>query len=253
MKKKLWSPWFESRIRMLVTTYMFSCNSFIVGFFHISIKVRAYWCDSWEDLLCPRRTCLGCHQSYHNSSLVPHLKAFSEKSKLSFLKSVSLKCVCQDLPYVCKERARTVLMLFFLISLLFLSCFQSGFDQLDITSVSPGVVCIDLRAFLLLGNNVMRTIHGVGEMMTQMVLSRGSIFPMSVPDVQPSILPSKQGSPVEPEDVTVMDTKLKIIEILQVCCIMEAKWQIPNWASWFNFLNRLCSTSLWKYSEMLLI
>lgn len=72
----------------------------------------------------------------------------------------------------------------------------------------------------------MRTIHGVGEMMTQMVLSRGSIFPMSVPDVQPSIHPSKQGSPVEPEDVTVMDTKLKIIEILQVCGIMEVKWQV---------------------------
>lgn len=83
-------------------------------------------------------------------------------------------------------------------------------------------MCVDVRAFLVLGNNVMRTIHGVGEMMTQMVLSRGSIFPMSVPDVQPSIHPSKQGSPVEPEDVTVMDTKLKIIEILQVCCIAEA-------------------------------
>lgn len=69
----------------------------------------------------------------------------------------------------------------------------------------------------------MRTIHGVGEMMTQMVLSRGSIFPMNVPDVQPSIHPIKQGSPAEQEDVTVMDTKLKIIEILQVCCIMKAR------------------------------
>lgn len=62
----------------------------------------------------------------------------------------------------------------------------------------------------------MRTIHGVGEMMTQMVLSRGSLFPASVPDVQPIVHPSKQASPAEHEDVTVMDTKLKIIEILQV-------------------------------------
>lgn len=53
-------------------------------------------------------------------------------------------------------------------------------------------------------------------MMTQMVLSRGSIFPLSVPDVAPSIHPSKQAIIVENEDVTVMDTKLKIIEILQV-------------------------------------
>lgn len=65
----------------------------------------------------------------------------------------------------------------------------------------------------------MRTIHGVGEMMTQMVLSRGSIFPLSAPDVQPSIHPSKQASTSESEDVIVMDTKLKIIEILQVITI----------------------------------
>lgn len=65
----------------------------------------------------------------------------------------------------------------------------------------------------------MRTIHGVGEMMTQMVLSRGSIFPISAPDVQPSIHPSKQASTSDSEDVIVMDTKLKIIEILQVIMI----------------------------------
>lgn len=62
----------------------------------------------------------------------------------------------------------------------------------------------------------MRTIHGVGEMMTQMVLSRGSVFPISTPDIQPSIHPSKQASTADSEDVIVMDTKLKIIEILQV-------------------------------------
>lgn len=62
----------------------------------------------------------------------------------------------------------------------------------------------------------MRTIHGVGEMMTQMVLSRGSVFPISTPDIQPGIHPSKQASTADSEDVIVMDTKLKIIEILQV-------------------------------------
>lgn len=69
------------------------------------------------------------------------------------------------------------------------------------------------------GNNVMRTIHGVGEMMTQMVLSRGSVFPISSPDVQPSLHPSKQASTSDSEDVIVMDTKLKIIEILQVIMV----------------------------------
>ncbi|KAJ6666363.1 hypothetical protein lerEdw1_000636 [Lerista edwardsae] len=76
------------------------------------------------------------------------------------------------------------------------------------------------------GNNVMRTIHGVGEMMTQMVLSRGSIFPLSVPDVAPSIHPSKQAIIVENEDVTVMDTKLKIIEILQFILSVRLDYRI---------------------------
>ncbi|XP_053261118.1 inositol 1,4,5-trisphosphate receptor type 2 isoform X8 [Podarcis raffonei] len=76
------------------------------------------------------------------------------------------------------------------------------------------------------GNNVMRTIHGVGEMMTQMVLSRGSIFPLSVPDVPPSAHPSKQANIVESEDVTVMDTKLKIIEILQFILSVRLDYRI---------------------------
>uniref|UniRef100_A0A7N4PCW2 Inositol 1,4,5-trisphosphate receptor n=1 Tax=Sarcophilus harrisii TaxID=9305 RepID=A0A7N4PCW2_SARHA len=76
------------------------------------------------------------------------------------------------------------------------------------------------------GNNVMRTIHGVGEMMTQMVLSRGSIFPMSVPDVQPSTHPIKQASTIDNEDITVMDTKLKIIEILQFILSVRLDYRI---------------------------
>lgn len=64
------------------------------------------------------------------------------------------------------------------------------------------------------GNNVMRTIHGVGEMMTQMVLSRGSMMiPHSLPDAQP--IHGKQICLPDNEDVMVMDTKLRIIEILQ--------------------------------------
>ncbi|XP_015284919.1 PREDICTED: inositol 1,4,5-trisphosphate receptor type 2 [Gekko japonicus] len=76
------------------------------------------------------------------------------------------------------------------------------------------------------GNNVMRTIHGVGEMMTQMVLSRGSIFPLAAPEVPPSVHPSKQMGTVESEDITVMDTKLKIIEILQFILSVRLDYRI---------------------------
>ena len=116
------------------------------------------------------------------------------------------------------------MMLFFLIFSALPATFSVWLRPTDITAVSQGGMCVDLGTFLVPGNNVMRTIHGVGEMMTQMVLSRGSIFPMSVPDIQPSLHPSKQGSPTDHEDVTVMDTKLKIIEILQV----RAEWEGSN-------------------------
>jgi len=125
---------------------------------------------------------------------------------------------------ICKERSGAGLMLFFLILSALPATFSVWLQPTAITAVSQRGMCVDLWAFLVPGNNVMRTIHGVGEMMTQMVLSRGSIFPMSVPDIQPSLHPSKQGSPTDHEDVTVMDTKLKIIEILQV----RAYWEGSN-------------------------
>uniref|UniRef100_A0A671RHI4 Inositol 1,4,5-trisphosphate receptor n=1 Tax=Sinocyclocheilus anshuiensis TaxID=1608454 RepID=A0A671RHI4_9TELE len=62
------------------------------------------------------------------------------------------------------------------------------------------------------GNNVMRTIHGVGEMVTQMVLSRGLMMPHCLPDAQP--IHGKQICLPDNENVMVMDTKLRIIEIL---------------------------------------
>lgn len=51
-------------------------------------------------------------------------------------------------------------------------------------------------------------------MMTQMVMSRG--VPHSLPDTPPSLRYGKGYFSSDNEDVMVMDTKLKIIEILQV-------------------------------------
>ncbi|KFV71476.1 Inositol 1,4,5-trisphosphate receptor type 2, partial [Dryobates pubescens] len=97
---------------------------------------------------------------------------------------------------------------------------------LDIVQVPISSYFERLSKFQDGGNNVMRTIHGVGEMMTQMVLSRGSVFPISTPDVQPSLHPSKQASTSDSEDVIVMDTKLKIIEILQFILSVRLDYRI---------------------------
>lgn len=60
----------------------------------------------------------------------------------------------------------------------------------------------------------MRSIHGVGELMTQVVLRGGGFLPMTPMAAAPEGN-VKQAEP-EKEDIMVMDTKLKIIEILQV-------------------------------------
>lgn len=74
------------------------------------------------------------------------------------------------------------------------------------------MVSLLLCVCVCVGNNVLRTIHGVGEMMTQMVLSRGAM--LSSPSE--TMTGQKAHGLAEREDVVVMDTKLRIIEILQV-------------------------------------
>ena len=65
------------------------------------------------------------------------------------------------------------------------------------------------------GSNVMKSIHGVGELMTQVVLRGGGLLP-TTPTHQPEGDVVKTQIEPEREDIMVMDTKLKVIEILQV-------------------------------------
>lgn len=67
------------------------------------------------------------------------------------------------------------------------------------------------------GKNVRRSIQGVGQMMSTMVLSRKqSIF--SPPSLSAGSAPEQvdRGRSIENENIVVMETKLKILEILQV-------------------------------------
>lgn len=67
------------------------------------------------------------------------------------------------------------------------------------------------------GKNVRRSIQGVGQMMSTMVLSRKqSIF--STPSLSAGSAPEQvdRGRSIENENIVVMETKLKILEILQV-------------------------------------
>ncbi|KAG9470173.1 hypothetical protein GDO78_018709 [Eleutherodactylus coqui] len=74
------------------------------------------------------------------------------------------------------------------------------------------------------GSNVMRSIHGVGELMTQVVLRGGGFLPMT-PMAAPEGAIKPQREP-EKEDILVMDTKLKIIEILQFILNVRLDYRI---------------------------
>lgn len=65
------------------------------------------------------------------------------------------------------------------------------------------------------GSNVMRSIHGVGELMSQVVLRGGGFLPTTSTSSSSGDTVKTQTEP-EKQDILVMDTKLKIIEILQV-------------------------------------
>lgn len=87
------------------------------------------------------------------------------------------------------------------------------------------------------GKNVKRSIHGMGQMMSTMVLNRKqSIF--GGPGARGAglgaglVLDGQRGSKdsIDKMDLTVMDTKLKILEILQVTNITNKLFEIKT--SW---------------------
>lgn len=61
----------------------------------------------------------------------------------------------------------------------------------------------------------MKSIHGVGELMSHVVLRGGGFLPMTSSSSTSRDTVKTQTEP-EKQDILVMDTKLKIIEILQV-------------------------------------
>ncbi|MEQ2185126.1 hypothetical protein GOODEAATRI_015021, partial [Goodea atripinnis] len=97
--------------------------------------------------------------------------------------------------------------------------------------------------------NVMRSIHGVGELMSQVVLRGGGFLPIDSnggPDgdtVKTQIEPEKQ-------DILVMDTKLKIIEILQ---LLVTSQDVDNYKQIKEDLDKLRSivekSELWVYKR----
>ncbi|KAM4675653.1 inositol 1,4,5-trisphosphate-gated calcium channel ITPR2 [Discoglossus pictus] len=186
----------------------------------------------WTEI--PTRISIHDYDSFTDSSRDEMKRKFA--LTMEFVEEYLKEVVNQPFPFGDKEKNKLTFEVVHLARNLIYFGFYSFSELLRLTRTLLAILDIvqspmssyfeRLSKYQEGGNNVLRTIHGVGELMTQMVLSRGSILPMAVPDVQPGLHCSKQASSSDSEDITVMDTKLKIIEILQFILSVRLDYRI---------------------------
>uniref|UniRef100_A0A8V5HGP6 Inositol 1,4,5-trisphosphate receptor n=1 Tax=Melopsittacus undulatus TaxID=13146 RepID=A0A8V5HGP6_MELUD len=203
----------------------------------------------WTEI--PTKITIHEYDSFTDSSRNEMKRKFA--LTMEFVEEYLKEVVNQPFPFGDKEKNKLTFEVVHLARNLIYFGFYSFSELLRLTRTLLAIldiVQVPISSYFeRLRNNVMRTIHGVGEMMTQMVLSRGSIFPISAPDAQPSMHPSKQANTSDSEDVIVMDTKLKIIEILQFILSVRLDYRISYMLSIYkrefgeNNENVDCSTT----------
>ncbi|XP_075966966.1 inositol 1,4,5-trisphosphate-gated calcium channel ITPR1 isoform X3 [Anarhichas minor] len=95
------------------------------------------------------------------------------------------------------------------------------------------LMSVFMNVCLFPGSNVMRSIHGVGELMSQVVLRGGGFLPTTSNTSSNGVTVKTQTEP-EKQDILVMDTKLKIIEILQFILNVRLDYRISCLLSIFK-------------------